>query len=222
MDATAVVPQPTVQFDVEGTTEVLLIRHGRSADVVPGSDDSLDPPLHDDGVLQAAALAGRLAGKKLDAVYASHLRRAVDTAMALATPRRLPVEVHNDLEEVKLGEWGAGEFRRRAATQDPEFVAWSRTGRWDGIPGCEGDAVFRHRVTAVVETLAARHAGGCIAVVAHGGVVNAYLAEVLGIERSVWLSVENTSVTVVRVGSGGHLVLVANDCNHLYDPVLGP
>lgn len=220
MDSTSVVPQPSVPVDVDGGTQVLLIRHGRSADVVPGSDESLDPPLHADGVLQAAALAERLAGKPIHAVYASHLRRAVDTGAALASPRHLPVEIHEDLEEVKLGEWGAGEFRRRAAARDPEFVAWSRTGTWDGIPGAEGDAVFRRRVTAVIEALAARHVGETIAVVAHGGVINAYLAEVLGIRSSLWMTVENTSITLVRVGPDRHTVVVANDCRHLYDPVL--
>lgn len=60
-----------------------------------------------------------------------------------------------------------------------------------------------------------------MAVVAHGGSINAYLAHTLGIERSLWLTVENTSITVVRVGAGRHDVVVAGDCHHLYDPVLG-
>jgi probable phosphoglycerate mutase len=221
MDTTTAVPQPTLLRDVEGTTEVLLVRHGRSADVVPGSEEAADPGLHDEGVLQAQALARRLAGKRIDAVYASHLRRAVDTARALAEPRGLPVEVHEDLQEVLLGDWANGEFRRRAAVGDPAWVAWSRTGRWDGIPGSEGDTALRRRVTGTIDTLAARHAGDTIAVVAHGGAINAYLAEVLGIHRSLWLTVENTSVTVVRVTPDGHSVVVANDCHHLYDPVLG-
>ena len=39
---------------------------------------------------------------------------------------------------------------------------------------------------------------------------------------SLWLTVENTSITVVWVDEVGHHVVVANDCHHLYDPVLGP
>ena len=43
--------------------------------------------------------------------------------------------------------------------------------------------------------------------------------------HSLWLTVENTSITVVRIAAGGsevaHFVVVANDCHHLYDPVLG-
>jgi probable phosphoglycerate mutase len=221
VDSTAAVPQPTLVTDPSGT-ELLLIRHGRSADVVPGSPAAHDPPLHVEGVVQAAALARRLAPKTIHAIYASHLARAIETARVLAEPRGLSVASIEDLEEVRLGDWGAGEFRRRAAVADPEWLAWSRTGRWDGIPGGEGDTVFRSRVSAAIEVIAGEHPGQTVAVVVHGGVINAYLADVLGIERSLWLTVENTSVSVVRVSEHGHHVVVAGDCHHLFDPVLGP
>ena len=219
MDSTATVPQPTLG-PLDGGTELLLIRHGRSADVVPGSPESLDPPLHSQGVEQAAALAERLASKRIDAIYASHLVRAVQTAGPLADARGLAVESIEDLEEVRLGDWAAGEFRRRAMVGDPEWLAWRQTRRWDGIPGAEGDAVFRARVTLAIEGVAARHPGQTVAVVVHGGVINAYVAEVLGIHFTLWLTVENTSITMVRIDGSGHHVIVAGDCHHLYDAVL--
>lgn len=221
LDSTHAVPQPTLRAPEAGETEVLLIRHGRSADVVPGTPESADPPLHVLGVEQAQRLAARLAGKQIDAVYCSHLSRARQTAQPLAGPRGLELVEFPDLEEIRLGDWGNGEFRRRAATRDPEWVAWSLTGRWDGIPGCEGDDAFRARVAAVVDTLVARHPGETIAVVCHGGTINAYLSHILGVHRTMWLTVENTSITPVRVGPAGHTVVTANDCHHLYDPVLG-
>jgi broad specificity phosphatase PhoE len=220
-ETTAAVPQPTTLDDRTAVTEVLLIRHARSADVVPGTADAEDPVLHADAAAQTVAVARRLAPKRIDAVYTSRLRRAVLTAEAIALPHGLPVVIEDDLQEVLLGEWGGGEFRRRAAARDPEWLAWVATGRWDGIPGCEGDAALRLRVRRTVDRLAAAHVGGTIVVVSHGGAINAYLADVLGIERSLWLTVENTSITVVRVGPEGSYVGVANDCTHLYDPVLG-
>ena len=54
----------------------------------------------------------------------------------------------------------------------------------------------------------------------HGGVINAYIAQVLEIPHTLWLNVENTSITMVQVGAGEHHVVVAGDCHHLYDPVL--
>ncbi|MBU6315460.1 MAG: phosphoglycerate mutase family protein [Acidobacteria bacterium] len=220
-DPTQTVPQPTLRAAESHECEVLLIRHGRSADVVPGSAESADPPLHDLGLVQAERLAVRLAGKTIHAVHSSHLARALQTAAPLAASRGLEVQVHPDLEEVRLGDWSNGEFRRRAAVQDPEWVAWSRTGRWDGIPGGEGDEAFRRRISTVVDGLAAGNRGRTIAVVAHAGSINAYIAEALGIHRSLVCSIENTSITVVRVGEHGPTLVAANDCHHLYDPVLG-
>jgi probable phosphoglycerate mutase len=82
--------------------------------------------------------------------------------------------------------------------------------------------VFRSRVSAAIEAIAVAHPGQTAAVVVHGGVINAYLSDVLGIDHSLWLTVENTSITFVRVNGGGHHVIVAGDCHHLYDPLLGP
>lgn len=216
-------PQPTLRAGLDADScEILLIRHGRPADVVPGSPESADPPLHEIGHTQAAALARRLAPVTLHGVHSSHLARAVQTATPLAAARGLEVETHPDLEEIRLGAWGNGEFRRRAATGDPEFVAWSLTGRWDGIPGCEGDDALRTRFAAVVERLAERHRGERIAVVAHGGAINAYLSHVLGVHRSLWMTVENTSITLVRLhDAAGPTVVSVNDCHHLYDPIVG-
>lgn len=219
-DSTTAVPQPTLRGPEPDECEVLLIRHGRSADVVPGSAESADPRLHTIGVDQADRLAVRLQGKTIHAVYSSHLARARQTAQPLAAARGLTVIEFPDLEEVRLGDWGNGEFRRRAAVGDPEWVAWSRTGRWDGIPGGEGDEPFRTRVSAVIGQLIEQHRGQCIAIVAHGGSINAYVAQLLGVHRSLVFTVENTSITAVRVGAHGPTVVTVNDCHHLYDPVL--
>lgn len=214
----APVPQPTLHGTLSDGCRLLLIRHGRSADVVPGTPDAADPPLHPEGERQAAALGERLRSVRVDAVYSSHLRRAHDTAWQVALHHGLDVVVHEDLEEVRLGDWANGEFRRRAATADPEFVSWASTGTWDGIPNGEGDAAFRNRIAARMQRLAERHAGGCAAVVCHGGVINAYLAHILGTERSIWMMTENTSITTVRIAESVS-ILGLNDCQHLYDLV---
>lgn len=214
-DSTSV-PQPTLDPSVGDSCRVLLIRHGRSADIVPGSTESSDPPLHVDGEHQALLLGQRLSTTKIDAVYSSHLLRASATAEAVAQHHGLSVGIYEDLEEVRLGDWGHGEFRRRAATNDPAFLAWRELGTWDGIPNGEGDQTFRHRIATRINDLSARHRGSTIAVVCHGGVINAYLAHALGTDRSLWMMVENTSITTVNVSETVH-VLGLNDCSHLYD-----
>jgi broad specificity phosphatase PhoE len=215
----APVPQPTELVDTTGTCEVLLIRHGRSADVVPGTPEAHDPPLHPEGIAQAEQLDRRLASRHIDAVYSSNLTRAKQTAAPLAARRGLAVTEIADLDEVRLGSWAQGEFRRRVAERDPEWLAWTRRRTWDGIPGAEGDLAFRTRVSGVIDTLAQRHQGGTIAVVAHGGVIGTFLAHALGMPHSLWMTCENTSVSLIRIGDLGTHVVTVNDAHHLFDPV---
>jgi probable phosphoglycerate mutase len=220
MSAPEPVPQPAL-FVPEGPgTDVLLIRHGRSADLIPGSLESADPPLHDDGVAQAAALAARLADRQIDAVASSDLLRAVQTATPLAEARGLEIDQRESLREVHLGEWEGGEFRRRAAARDPEFIAAMESGRWESIPGAERDDDLRARVRATVHELAAAHEGGTVAIVCHGGVIQAFVADLLGCHTSFVSVIENTSVTFVRFGLSRPLILTLGDHAHLRDPLL--
>lgn len=216
------IPQPTQLVNEDFPTEVLLIRHGRSADVVPGSPESADPPLAELGVDQAEALARRLAPKHIDAIFASDLERAKATAAAIARTRDMDVQINPDLREVFLGDWEYGEYRRRASVRDPEWMAHARAGRWDLVPGAEGDDALRARVRMAVGDCIADHEGGTVAIVCHGGVINAYLASIWKVERSFLVPTENTGVTIVRVGDNRQTVIIANDCHHLYDPVLSP
>lgn len=204
-------------------TEILLIRHGQSAAVVPGASDSADPTLSELGHVQAAALARRVGSRRIDAVYASNLSRAVQTAEPLAAARHMTVIEDVDLREVGLGDWANGGYRQRAAANDPAFLRFVAAGRWDLIPGSEGDSAFRRRVMTTVDRLARRHPDQTLAVVCHGGVINAVLAEILGIDRSTFTIVENTSVTVVRFDAPTDhwLVVTLNDATHLYDIVAG-
>jgi probable phosphoglycerate mutase len=214
------VPQPGALVDEEQVCELLLIRHGRSADVVPGSDESLDPPLHEVGHRQAEALARRLERKAIAAIYSSDLARAVQTAGYLAVSHDVDVQQQRDLREVWLGEWERGEFRRRAQARDPEWLAFARSGRWDLVPRSEGDDALRTRVARAIGEIAAHHRGETVAVVVHGGVINAYLAASFETKASWFALIENTSVTVVLAGAERRILVTVNDCSHLYDPVV--
>lgn len=222
MTAGKPVPQPTEVLDHSLTCEVLLIRHGRSADVIPGTAGAGDPPLHTEGVEQAKRLDERLKDKKIHAVFSSHLSRARQTAAPLAARRGLVTTEFEDLEEVRLGDWAEGEFRRRVAERDPEYLEWTKRRTWDGIPNAEGDRSLRERVASVVEQLAAKHRGETIAVVAHGGAIGAFVAHALQMPFSLWMTCENTSITKVRIGADGTHVVTVNDVHHLFDPVLKP
>ncbi|HEX8803647.1 MAG TPA: histidine phosphatase family protein [Acidimicrobiales bacterium] len=214
-------PQLPASYHDRFPTEIILVRHARSADVVPGTPEAFDPPLHPEGVAQAEALARRLRPKRIDAVYVSTLVRTAETAAPLAEPRGLEPVVLEGLREVFLGEGEGGVFRRWASEGGPVWDRFLASGRWDALPGAERDEDLRQRVVAAVDGIAATHEGGSVLVVSHGGAINAYLADVLGVERTQFTVIENSSVTLVRYGQGRRLLVTVNDVHHLYDPVLG-
>src|SRR5688500_10905470 len=93
-----------------GATEIVFVRHGASADAVPGerfplTDGHGDPPLSPAGEQQAKAVAVRLAADSLDAVFVTGLARTVQTAAPLVEKLNIEPHLVPELREVKLGDW---------------------------------------------------------------------------------------------------------------------
>ena len=80
-------------------------------------------------------------------------------------------------------------------------------------------ALFRRTVAAALERIVAVHAGGRVAVVCHGGVVNAWAAHVLGLEPTLFFQPAYTSVSRFLAASTGERSLLSlNETAHLRDP----
>jgi phosphoserine phosphatase len=162
-------------------TTVYLARHGESDwNVDRRWQGHADRPLTDRGREQARALAERLAGVDLQAVYASDLRRAWETAEAVAAPRELDVVRLAELREVDVGSW-SGFTRDECAERFPHaFVRWQGggTGWEDG----ESYEEMGERIVAAIQRLAAQHPDGAILVVSHGGPIRAVHAHALGVD----------------------------------------
>jgi probable phosphoglycerate mutase len=193
--------------------ELLLIRHAlpvRRELVVGAADPELSPA----GRAQADHLAEYLAAERLDAVYCSPLRRAVETGIPVAARQGVEPIVVDD-----VAEWDR---------MSPEYVPVEELKaaddqRWrdlvDGVwTSDEGPDVFRDRVLAAIERLVGAHSGGRIAVVCHGGVINTYLAAVLGLDpaRPGFFYPNYTSIhRVMAAGTGQRSILTINETSHL-------
>jgi len=87
-------------------TTLLVARHGETDWNREGRWQGwADPPLNDTGRGQARQLADELRGTGFDAVYASDLRRAFETAEILAAPHGVPVVADGGLREIDVGSW---------------------------------------------------------------------------------------------------------------------
>jgi Fructose-2,6-bisphosphatase len=205
-----------------------LIRHGRSdfdsAEMsATARGDQWDPPLSEEGRRQARSLAVRLRVMELDpvAVYCSPLRRTRETVAPYADAAGVDVVFDDDLIEAHIGGWEGLPFEEIVAS-DADLVHRIRNQQaiWSRAPGGESERDFRARVVTALDSILANHPEGDVVVVAHGGVINAFCGEVLGLPRAMFFLPENTSINSVVVDGERRTVRFLNDIAHLTDPQL--
>jgi len=151
-------------------TRISLVRHGQTdwnlAKRIQGSSDI---PLNDTGRAQAEATAAAMAGGGYDAIYASPLGRATETAEIIASHTGLDSPL--PLPEVAERNYGEAEGMTGAEILE----------RWpEGtpVPGRETrDAVVARALPALIE-LGEKHPGESIVVVSHGGVISSLVRHV--------------------------------------------
>jgi broad specificity phosphatase PhoE len=158
-------------------TTLLLIRHGETdwnkEGRLQGQSDILLNAL---GLEQARQTAARLIDASLSAIYASDLRRAVQTAEAIGLACNLPVQLDPRLREVHLGEWQGRLVSELNDTGDERFANRFRYPSVVAPPGGEASQQVQARLLAAVDDIVARHPGETVAVVTHGFAVAALIA----------------------------------------------
>jgi probable phosphoglycerate mutase len=194
-----------------GATELLLIRHGEAEPIV--HEHALEPreidmPLTQRGRKQAALLARRLRHRGIGAVYASHLRRAHETAQAIALLTRQTVTEDSRLREVEIA--GVGPV----ALHDLAEIA-IENGGWSHLPGTEPSHAVRSRMRAAIDDIVAAHPAARVAIVSHAGAINAYIASLLDLKSDFFFPAGNTSLSIVRARGERRLVFTLNDIGHL-------
>lgn len=204
-----------------------LIRHGQSDFDWAGDrwasarGDQWNPPLSEKGREQAALLTKRLLVMDLApfVVYSSPLRRAAETAESFAHEIGVEVNFDDELVEAHIGGWEGKPFEE-IIESDPGIVQHIRHQRaiWHRAPGAEQGDRFRIRVCEAVERHLSRHPDENLLLFAHGGVINAYVGEVLGLGQEMFFLPENTSLNTVDVDADARSVRFLNDVLHLTDP----
>ena len=154
-------------------THVLLLRHGQTAwNAEQRLQGQLDVPLDTVGQRQVAQMAAVLAGEDLAAIYSSDLKRALDTALALARVTGLPVIQDKALRERGFGRLEGLTYAEVDALWPDDALRWRRREPDFGPGGGETLRAFYARSVAAVTRLALPHPGQTLAVVAHGGVLD--------------------------------------------------
>ncbi|MBI2710069.1 MAG: histidine phosphatase family protein [Actinobacteria bacterium] len=193
--------------------ELILVRHGLPLRV-EGGEGPADPGLAPEGHVQAARLADLFAATPVDAIYTSPMRRAVETAAPLADRLSLAPIARDGLAEFDRDLTYYVPLEELRGSGDPR---WSElVAEWTSVESEEDRRRFRAVVVETVERVVAEHPSERVALVCHGGVVNAYLSHVLGLERALFFEPSYTSISRVLAARGGHRQLVsANETPHL-------
>ena len=193
--------------------EIVLVRHGLPLRVELETGIA-DPELAAEGHEQAEKMAAYLGVEDIEAIYVSPLRRAIETARPLCKLLGLEAVVSEGVAEFDRNSREYVPVEELRATNDPRWEKLLR-GEWDGVD--EDPSLFKARVVATVEDMIARHPGGRVVVVCHGGVINQYLAHVLGIETHIgFFYPKYTSIhRVMAARSGQRSIVSINEASHL-------
>jgi len=200
-------------------TTVYLIRHaeaeGNLYRRIHGHYDSLVTPR---GWKQIAALSKRFEDTHFDAVYSSDLTRTRMTASAIYKTHGLSLKTMPELREVSMGvwedlPWGIVELyepeQLHCFNYDPE--------RWT-TEGSENIYDLRSRFKNAILSIAAAHEGQTVAVVAHGAVIRAFVADILGLSPDNVVDVphyDNTAVSLLHIDGGEITLEYGGDNSHL-------
>lgn len=196
-------------------TRLYLIRHAQSQGNTGEDLTTGDPDLTDVGWEQARRLGERMKSQRLQAIYASPLRRTQETAAAIADVTGLEVFPKADLREVELGQ--ADMDIRLLPAEEQVKIANKivSLGTWDAFPGGEGTAGARKRVGGVMDEIVAGNASKRVAVVVHAAFIQTYVSLILGIPRDFVFYPFNASITSIRAKDDRRVLWRLNDIAHL-------
>jgi probable phosphoglycerate mutase len=189
-----------------------LLRHGEHAlqgRICAGRMDGVG--LAARGRTDIEAVAARLAGTGIAAIYASPLQRTCETAEIVGQRLDLPVALHDDLLEVDFGEWTGATFDD--VRLDPRWPAWATHRSLARIPGGETMRHVQRRVVEVLIELRERHPDEGVLLVSHGDVIRAGLVFALGMPLDFFgrIEVATASLSSIRIDDGGIRVLGVNE-----------
>ncbi|MEO5670376.1 MAG: histidine phosphatase family protein [Ramlibacter sp.] len=156
-------------------TRIIAVRHGETAwNVDARIQGQLDIGLNETGRWQARKVGEALATEPISAVYSSDLGRAHETAQSISQVKGIPVVADEGLRERSFGLFEGKTFTEIHETWPDHAQNWrKRIPEWAPPEGGESLLQLRERVTKTMQSLASRHRGEQIVVVAHGGVLDA-------------------------------------------------
>ena len=163
--------------DIQCAARILVVRHAEAAYPDPDPVGGPDLGLTANGRAQARALAERLAGERVAAVFTSTMGRAEQTAQILADELGAAAEALPGVQEYAIGDLVGSQDQ---AAVDAVFESWVAGDLSAGYPNGESGADLVARFAAAVEEVADAYRGESVVVVSHGGVMSVAIPRLAG------------------------------------------
>lgn len=192
-------------------TKFIIIRHGFSES---NKDKKFtghrDVSLSEEGFLQAESVSKYVYENfKVDSIYASDLKRAVDTVKPLSERLNLPVNKCKEFREIDVGVWQGTLIEDTKKEYYEEFESYRvNPGSFKFING-ESFEDLRKRAEKALKDIADKNDGKTVVIATHGGVIRALATmwNSLPIERmKEFITVPNASVTEVEYENGNYII----------------
>lgn len=194
---------------------VFLIRHGQTdANLKKRYCGFLDAELNDEGRRQAALLGKRLAGERIQKVYASDRKRAIETAQIVFGD--IEIQKKKDLREINFGCFEGLSHAEILERYADVYNQWLRDPCAAQIPGGERLGDFAQRVTDAFTDVVGENRDRNIAVVAHGGALSILINGFLK-THDFWGNIpESASLSIIEYNGGVVSITLLNDTSHLH------
>lgn len=197
--------------------KLILVRHGETDwNAAQRFQGHSDVPLNMKGQQQAAAIAQRLAGEEIHTIYTSDLRRAMDSAEAIAEHHAAEIIAESRLREGDFGQWEGLTYAEIEA-RDPEAVAaWHADLLNFAPPDGETPLQMANRIASFLEEIKVRHADETLLLVAHGGSLQILICKLLDIPiGKFWqFSLSHCSYSSISFFEHGAIIHVLNSTSH--------
>lgn len=192
--------------------ELILIRHGLPMRAERQDGAPADPALSEVGHAQAAAVAAWLSEEEVHSIYSSPLRRAHQTALPLAERLGVDIEMEPRVAEYDQDSDTYVPLEELKLIDYDRWVQFMKQGYPDGMELED----FRKGVVESLDAIAARHPAQRIAVFCHGGVINTWAADVIGLGFKLFFNPFYSSINRFLISSTGvRSVGSLNECSHL-------
>ena len=202
-------------------TRLLLIRHGSTAWNAEGRyQGQTNTSLSARGHEQALRLAERLRSEDIDALCASDLARAWETAELIAAQHHLPIRPEPRLREINFGEWEGQTHAEIEQHNSATLAEWFDDPMHRSPPGGETLQEVVDRVKAAFDTIVDQHPEGTVAVVAHGGTLRALICGALEMRPDAYwqFQIDLASISELALHPEGAILRSLNDTAHLQPP----